>query len=122
MTIAYWCVLAIIIFPYIFTTLAKWGPEYDNYSRAYLDHLKGWRKRAYWVRSNTFEGSPGFMAAVIIAQQLDAVQSSIDNLAIAYILTRIIYAICYITDKATLRTIFWLLGLGCIISLFVIAA
>lgn len=119
MTIAYGCVLIMIIFPYIFTCLAKFSPQFNNHTpREYLEHLTGWRKRAHWIQLNSFEITPAFAAGVIIAHQLHSTQTSIDKLAIAFVISRCLYAVCYLTDKATLRTIVWTVGLGCVIALF----
>ena len=122
MTLAYYCVLMAALFPYFFTVLAKSGkPKYRNdIPREYLEGLQGWRKRAHWVQFNSFEAFPFFAAAVIIAHLKGAFQSHIDYLAIAFILTRILYGICYITDKPPLRSLFWFLGFGSVITLFFI--
>jgi uncharacterized MAPEG superfamily protein len=119
MSIAYWCVLGTIVYPYIFTTLAKAGTGFDNHNpREYCQRLEGWRKRAYWVQLNCFEVNPAFFAAVIVAHQLQVSQLMIDRLAIVFVLSRIVYAVAYIIDLATLRTLFWIIGFGCVISLF----
>src|SRR5579864_6952350 len=119
MTIAYGCVLLMIIFPYIFTVLAKSGPLFNNHRpREYLAHITGWRKRAHWIQLNSFEINPAFAASVIIAHQLHTTQTTVDKLAIAFVITRCLYAACYIADKAIYRTIVWTLGFGCIIALF----
>lgn len=123
MTIAYWCVLIIILFPYFFTVLAKSKKNFDNHNpRVYLSNLTGWRKRANYVQMNSFEVTASFGLAVIIAHLTHANQTAIDYLAVIFVCTRIIYAICYLTDFATLRTLFWTVGLLCIISLFYISA
>lgn len=121
MTIAYGCVLAMIIFPYIFTCLAKFSPLFNNHTpREYLENTTGWRKRAHWIQLNSFEITPAFAASIIIAHQLHSTQTNIDKLAIAFVVSRCLYAVCYLTDKAALRTIVWTVGLGCVIALFFI--
>lgn len=123
MTIAYWCVFAMIIFPYIFTILAKTGPHFNNHNpRDYLQNLTGWRKRAHSTQLNSFEATPAFGIAVIIAHLAHANQPTLDKLAIAFVIARVLYAICYLSDAATLRSLFWAVGLGCVIGLFYISA
>ena len=123
MTIAYWCVLIMILLPYIFTILAKTGPRYSNSTpREYLANLTGWRKRANYAQLNTFEATPAFGLAVIIAHLAHASQTSLDKLAIAFVIARILYGVCYISNKAALRSLCWIVGLGCVIGLFCIAA
>lgn len=122
MTTAYWCVLAMIVFPYFFTILAKTGRHFDNHDpRRYLEKITGWRRRALYVQLNSFESTPAFGIAVIIAHLAHASQPMLDKLAIVFVISRIIYAICYLTDKALLRSLFWAVGMGCVIGLFYIA-
>jgi uncharacterized MAPEG superfamily protein len=125
MTIAYWCVLAAALLPFAFTGAAKFGGErrYNNRKpREYLDQLEGWRKRAHWVQVNSFEAFPAFAAAVIIAHLAGAAQGAIDGLAVAFIALRVIYGLCYIFDKHVLRSTVWMVGMGCVIALFAVAA
>ena len=122
MTIAYWCVFIAILLPVMFTGIAKFtgnfGPKANHAPRAYLDNLTGWRQRANWAQQNTFESIPGFMAAVIIAHQMNANQDNIDMLAVSYIATRVLFGILYMADLALLRSIVWAAGVACILGLF----
>jgi uncharacterized MAPEG superfamily protein len=123
MTIAFWCVLAMILLPYVFTVIAKWSSYYDNRNpRDYLAHTTGWRRRANCVQLNFFEATPAFGLAIIIASLAHAPQARVDAIAGAYVLCRILYSICYLTDKASLRTFFWMLGFVAVIAIFVVAA
>ncbi len=119
MTIAYSCVLIMILFPYIFTFLAKTSSHYNNHDpRHYLEKTTGWRRRANYIQLNSFESTPAFGIAVIIAHLTHASQPLIDTFAIVFVITRIVYAICYLADKAKLRSLFWVVGFACIIGLF----
>lgn len=124
MTIAYWCVLIAALLPFAFTGAAKFGGgRYNNFKpRDWLDTLEGWQKRAHWAQLNSFEAFPAFAAAVIIAHLAGAAQGTIDGLAVAFIVLRIIYGLCYIFDKAPLRTLVWTAAFGCVVALFVVAA
>lgn len=121
MTTGYWCVLAAALLPYVFTLLAKTGGRrYNNYSpREFLEKQEGYRKRAHWAQLNGFEAFPPFAAAVIIAHLSGAAQSTIDMLAIAFIVLRIIYGALYLANLAPLRSLAWMAGLGVVIALFV---
>jgi len=123
MTLAYWCILAAGILPYILITLAKAGaPNFDNVApRVFVEHLQGWRKRAYWAHLNAFEAFPLFAAAVIIAHLLGTHQKLIDELALAFIAARILHGIFYIANWAALRSLIWFLGFGVVIALFVVS-
>lgn len=126
MTTAYWCVLAAILMPYIWTGVAKFTSGFqprDNHApRDYLDKLEGPAKRAHWAQLNTFESIPGFMAAVIIAHLAQAPQGRVDALALTYIGLRLVYGVLYIKDLASLRSVVWAAGVACIVGLFVVAA
>lgn len=124
MTIAYWCVLIAAIIPMLMSMLAKaGGPGFDNHAvRPYLDTLTGWRQRANWAQQNGYEAFPPFAAAVIIAHQAGADQATVDTLAVAFIVIRLIYGAMYIANLATLRSLVWTAGFACVVGLFVAAA
>lgn len=127
MTIAFWCVLAAALSSMIWSGVAKLGgsgfPASGNHNpREVLESLDGYRKRAHWAQLNSYEAFPPFAAAVIIAHIAQAEQFWIDSLAIAFVVFRLLYGICYIGDWAAARSAVWGCGLACVIALFVIAA
>jgi uncharacterized MAPEG superfamily protein len=124
MTIAYWCVLAAGLMPYLFTLVAKAsGPRYDNSApRQFLEGLTGRGQRANWAQLNSFEAFPLFAAAVIIAQLSGAAQDRVDFLAGSFVLARLVYGAAYIADKPTFRSLAWSVGIVCVIALFVASA
>lgn len=124
MTLALWCVLVAGLLPYAGTAAAKWGfRRYDNNNpRDWLAQQTGFRARGNAAQANSFEGFPLFAAGVIIATVLKAPQASIDLWAGGYVLMRAGYLACYLADKASLRSLFWLGGMICSVALFVVAA
>lgn len=123
MSLALWCVFIAAFLPYPFTLAAKWSKRFDNARpRDYLGKLEGWRQRAHWVQLNSFESFPAFAAAVIIAQLQHAPQARIDSLALAFIVLRVLFGLCYVADKAVLRSLMWLGASGCVVALFIAAA
>lgn len=127
MTTAYWCVLIAIFLPYVFTGIAKIGSGFnlkDNHNpREFLGSLTGASQRANWAQQNSFEVTPGFLAAVIIAQQVATMsQSSIDTLAIVFVVSRLAYGLCYVLDQALLRSLVWFVGMGSIAALLICSA
>lgn len=123
MSVAYWCVFIAFILPYVFTVTAKAGAEnFDNRApRVMLSHLTGWRQRAHWTQLNSFEAFPPFAASVIIAHLMEVPQTALNQLAIGFIIFRILYGIFYITDKPGLRSLAWFGGFLCVCGLFVSA-
>jgi len=120
MTIAYWCVLFMGLFPIVAAGIAKKGFEdYDNgMPRQWLAQQTGFRARANAAQANLFESLPLFFAAVIIASIANAPQNRIDLLAIGFVIARITYLVCYVADWPTTRSIIWLAGLVCVVAIF----
>lgn len=121
MTLAYWCLLTVIVITYSFTGMAKfWHKGYNNSCpRAYLENLTGPAKRAYWAHLNSFEVLPQFAAGLIIAHQLKMPQEIIDTTAVLFTASRILYGFFYIKDMAWSRSFTWLFGMFCIAFLIV---
>lgn len=120
MTIAYWCVLFMGVFPIVAAGIAKKGFEgYDNgMPRQWLAKQTGFRARANAAQANLFESLPLFFASVIIASIANAPQDRIDLLALGFVATRIAFVICYLANWSTMRSIIWLLGLACVVAIF----
>lgn len=120
MTIAYACVVFMGLFPYVAAGIAKKGFErYDNsMPRQWLAQQTGFRARANAAQANLFESLPLFFAAVIIASMNNAPQARIDFLAIGFVIARITYLICYISNWSTARSIVWMAGLISVVAIF----
>ena len=120
MTIDYACLLFMGLFPYVAAGIAKKGFEgYDNaMPRQWLSKQTGCRARANAAQAHLFESLPLFFAAVIIAHIANAPQARIDLLALGFVAARVAYLICYVANWPTARSIVWLLGLICVVSLF----
>ena len=124
MTIAYWCVLAAALMPFLWTLVAKTiGERFDNRTpREWQARLSGMPARAHAAHLNAFEAFPFFAAAVIIAHQLDAPQARVDALALAFVCLRLAYGALYLANQHWLRSLVWAGALGCTIAIFVAAA
>lgn len=123
MTIALWCILVAGLLHVPFTLGAKWSKRFDNARpRDYMQQLTGWRQRANWVQQNSFEAFPFFAAAVLVAHVVAGPSAAADQLAAGFIVLRIAFGVCYLADKATLRSLVWMGAQFCAIGLFVVAA
>ena len=125
MPIAFWCVLLAGLMPVLTVTIAKAGSGsrggFDNHDpRGWLERQSGRARRADLAHRNHFEAFPFFAAAVLTASHLAAPQARIDELAAAFIVIRILYTICYLTDRATLRTLCWTIGQLTVIGIFLL--
>ncbi|MGY2486986.1 MAPEG family protein [Cupriavidus sp. CP313] len=122
MPIAFWCVLLAGILPLATVAIAKAsGPGYDNHDpRGWLEQQSGRARRADMAHRNHFEAFPFFAAAVLAASQLQAPQARIDELAVVFIVARLLYTVCYVTDRATLRTLCWTISYLSVVGMFLL--
>ena len=127
MTLADTCLLVACLLPIACAGLAKsrgFGKPrreggFDNHQpRQWLAQLQGWQARAHAAQLNSFEALPAFIAGVLVAERLNAAQSTVDGLALAFIVLRIGFIGAYLADRANLRSMFWLLALLCCVALF----
>jgi len=127
MTIANWCVLAACFLPVITVGFAKASAAklsrrnggYDNdHPRDWEAKLTGWPQRAIAAQKNGFEALPLFIAGVVLAQQAQANQATVDGLAIAFIILRCLYVAAYLLNRSTLRSLIWFGGVGVSVALF----
>lgn len=118
-TVAYWCVFAAVLLPYVCAWIAKAGgfrkkPReggFDNRDpRGWLARQHGVAARANAAQANSFEALPFFIGAVIIAHQLGAPQTALDILALLFIVLRIVYVAMYVADLPSARSAVWALA------------
>lgn len=117
-------ILIACILPYVFTIIAKVAGGFtiaDNQNpREFLAKTTGLAARANAVQQNSFESLPLFIAAILMAEYMVVSQHLIMMLGIAYIVLRIIYAICYLANISALRSIIWFLSMACPILLLLL--
>ena len=127
MTIADACILVSCLLPVLCAGAAKspgFGKSrrdggFDNHNpRQWLGKLQGWQARANAAQQNSFEALPIFIAGVLVAQQLQAPQTRIDDLALVFVAARIGYIGAYLADLASLRSALWVVGLAACVVLF----
>ncbi|NBB64825.1 hypothetical protein GVN18_36835 [Pseudomonas sp. ODNR1LW] len=127
MTVALWCILIAIILPYVCTGIAKVSGGFrlsDNHDpRDFLESLNGLARRAHAAQLNSFEVTPAFAAAVIVAHLAgNAELVTLNVLSVLFITSRLLYIIFYLADLAILRSLAWFVGMGLIVSFFVVSA
>ncbi|MBD8051280.1 MAPEG family protein [Limnohabitans radicicola] len=120
---SYLCLLIAGVLPVIAAGIAKAGAKgYDNHDpRAWMAMQTGRRARADAAQANSFEAFPFFAAGVLLALQAGADTSRIDALAIVFVLARVMYIACYVSDRASLRSLFWAVGYLCVLALYALA-
>ncbi|MEB2515162.1 MAPEG family protein [Pseudomonas sp. YuFO20] len=126
MTVALWCILIAIFLPYVCTGIAKASGGFrlsDNHDpRDFLESLNGLARRAHAAQLNSFEVTPAFAAAVIVAHLVgNAELVTINVLSVLFITSRLLYIIFYLADLAILRSLAWFVGMGLIAAFFVMS-
>lgn len=123
MTTALWCVLVSALMPFLFTFIAKFsGARYNNYKpREFLNNLDGFRQRANWTQMNSFEIYPIFAISVIVGLLTGGDSAKIDQLAMIFIGSRLLYGAAYLMNWAVVRSLLWMVGIVCSILIFTAA-
>jgi uncharacterized MAPEG superfamily protein len=93
--------------------------EYDNANpRDPRFYTPGLRARSQGAHLNGYEAFPFFAAAVILAEMRHAPQGTLDVLAVAFILIRVVYVLLYLGNRPSLRSLVWSVGFACNLAIF----
>ena len=125
MSIAYWCIVVAAFLPYLWTGIAKsLAGRVDNHDpRRDMARLgEGRARRADNAQYNAFEAFAPFAAAVLMAQFAGVDATRISQLAVAFVVLRVLHGVLYIANVHAMRSLAWALGYGCVIWLMVLAA
>ena len=111
------------LLPIVCAGIAKWGfKSYDNREpRAWLATQSGWRARANAAQQNSLEAFPLFAAAVMFALIAKTEASLMIPVCWFFIACRVVYIYCYVSDKASIRSFVWFLGIAATLRLFLFA-
>ena len=125
MTIAEWCVFAIVMLYLLSIAPIKWlrFRRFDN-SRPrdaafYEDPIAA---RSLGAHQNGIEAFPFFAAAILLAEFRACPQRLVDELAVLFVIVRIAYVFTYLGDRPTLRSILWSIGFSINIAIFFMPA
>ncbi|WNW12267.1 MAPEG family protein [Pseudomonas sp. DTU_2021_1001937_2_SI_NGA_ILE_001] len=127
MTVAFACVWIALTLPYLCAIIARAASgcfrlHHNRDPRAFLDNLQGLAKRAHNAQLNGFETNPAFACAILAAWLAGHVQAGVINLmAVAYVISRVLFITFYLADLHRLRSLAWLAGFGLITALFGLA-
>jgi uncharacterized MAPEG superfamily protein len=101
--------------------MARLPEGYDNRNpRDQQAKLTGWGKRAASAHANGFESFAPFAAGVFATQLTGANPQWAGIFAIAYVLSRLLYAFAYIADVHMLRSSVWAIGFVSTIGLMIL--
>jgi uncharacterized MAPEG superfamily protein len=128
MTTPFWCLLAASVIPFLLGFVSyyfrykQFGSIDNKYPRLQQAQLAGAGARAQAAEENAFEALPVFAGAVFVAHLAGASAGTAAVLSVIFVVARVLHAIAYLTNIDPLRTLVFLVGLGCSIGLFVISA
>lgn len=116
------CLLITVIMPYLAKipvgyAMQKAGSYNNRYPREQASQLTGFGARAYAAHMNCFESLTVFSAAALTAIATHNVTSTVELLALIYLVSRIVYLFLYWMDYATLRSMVWFVGLASCVSI-----
>ncbi|KJZ42018.1 MAPEG family protein [Pseudomonas fluorescens] len=124
MSIPFWCVFisALLIYVARIPVARAMNDQggYDNHlPRQQQAQLTGFGARALAAHQNCFEAFILFAVGVLMAHTTQTAGWLIDLLAIIFVITRIIYLLCYWVDLAWQRSLVWFVGLVCSLLLMI---
>jgi uncharacterized MAPEG superfamily protein len=125
MTLAEDCLFAAVLLYLLVLAPVKFGAhrEFDNADPRNPDFYRApLRARVLGAHQNGLEAFPFFAAAVLLAEFRAAPQGWIDGLAIGFLVVRLAYVAAYVSDRSTLRSILWSVGLLVNAALFFLPA
>ena len=121
MTIAFYSLVFCMFIPVYLAGVSKSHSDvkYNNESpRNHISSLSGKAKSAHSAEQNCYESFPAFFAAIIAAHWMGNDQLIIDSLAIIFLVSRVLHAGFYLTNKGTLRSVAYTVGFISTIALF----
>ncbi|EJM02394.1 putative membrane protein [Pseudomonas sp. GM102] len=124
MSIPFWCVFisALLIFVAkipVAKAMNEQGGYNNHLPRQQQAQLTGFGARALAAHQNSFEAFLLFAVGVLMAHTTQTAGWLIDTLAIIFVITRIIYLLCYWGDLAWQRSLVWFVGLVCSLLLMI---
>jgi len=119
---AYWILLVGAVMPYVLVIIAKANRDYDNADPRNPAALNTpFRRAAYGAHLNSLEAFPLFAAAVLLAGLRHAPAQAVDVAAYVWLAFRLAYAACYLTGRASLRSLSWLGAAASSLAILVIS-
>ncbi len=89
--------------------------------RVQAGQLEGVGHRAVAAQQNSWEALAVFSAALLALHMSGVVLDSVATACVAFVLLRVAYIVCYLTNKDLLRSTFFIGGFGICIYFFYLA-
>lgn len=114
--------LAAIALPYVWGGVAvplrakQLGKHDNNHPREQQAKATGAASRAQAASANAFEALAVYAPAVVIQQVAAPTAALASTLALVWVVARFLHGVCYLANLAPVRSLMWLLGLGCAVG------
>jgi uncharacterized MAPEG superfamily protein len=113
MTLAEWMIFTAVIL-YLITVAPVKAVGYKTFDnsnpRDPAFYKPGIATRALGAHINGIETFPFFAVSVLIAEFRQLPQNWIDELAVAFVVIRLLFVFAYLINRSTIRTLLWNLG------------
>ncbi len=130
MTTPLWCLAIVTLLPFLLSfsggyfRMRQLGAIDNKHPRQQVAKLEGVGARAYAAQANAWEALAVFTAAIVVlhlANPEAARGSTAANLSGVFLATRVAHPIAYLANQDLLRSLVFVVGLGCVFGLFWIA-
>jgi uncharacterized MAPEG superfamily protein len=128
MTTPFLCLGIVATFPYLLTFTGayfkaqQFGSIDNNYPRAQSAALEGIGARAWAAQQNAWEALLMFTIAVFVGHLSGADAGASATTAWVFVAARVAHAACYLADFASARSLAFVVGIGCVVRFFLLAA
>ncbi|MGA1676024.1 MAG: MAPEG family protein [Pseudomonadales bacterium] len=126
MTMALWVLFAAVLMPIVCAGIAKVGSADDSYDNAsprdWLARRTGYQARANSAQANSWEALGCYLAGLAAAHLGGVDAGLVASLASLFLLARVAYVICYVSNLATLRSVCWIAGFAACLGLIALGA
>ena len=127
MTTPFWCLLIAAFLPFALAGIGarlrirQLGSLDVRHPRVQALELRDAAARAYAAQQNAWEALALFTIAVFMTHLTGQTGGSAPAASVTFVVVRVIHAACYILDQPTLRTLSFVVGLGCCVWLYGLA-
>jgi uncharacterized MAPEG superfamily protein len=121
MTTPFVVLFILVLLPYVLAGLGGYlriqqlGSADNSHPRVQALELRGAAARAWAAQQNAWEALAVFGTVAIVGHLVKADPAGMATASLLYLATRIAHPILYIANLATLRTLVFVIGLGCIV-------
>lgn len=130
MTTPLWCLVIVALLPFLLSfsggyfRMRQFGGIDNKHPRIQAAKLEGVGARVYAAQANAWEALALFTAAMVVlhlANPEAARGSTAANLSLGFLLTRVAHPIAYVANQDLVRSLVFVVGLGCVFGIFWIA-